>query len=100
MQKVAPDEEVHVDSMQHGLEGDPFTYMRDNSQPAATPGRFKKDLEDIYEGWNKVTVKATTRISFDQFPLLQRNSWLEFFIRYNTPPPLFSGHGKSFLYCI
>jgi regulator of RNase E activity RraB len=88
MSKVAPDEEVGDAQVQQEMEDDPFMYMRgDDSQPAATPGRLQEDLENTYEGWNKVRVKSTTPLSLDQFPLLQREAWSDLFIRYNSPLP-------------
>ncbi|KAK4322821.1 hypothetical protein Pmani_006307 [Petrolisthes manimaculis] len=66
MSKVTPDEEVGDAQVQHEMEDDPFMYMRgDDSQPAVTPGCLQEDLENTYDGWNKVRVKSTTLLSLD-----------------------------------
>ncbi len=84
--KVRPLEEIGGGEMQQGVEDDPFRYMRDE-EVVATQGHLEEDMEKIYDGWNRLRVNSSTRVTSDQFPLLHRNAWLELFIKYNTPLP-------------
>ncbi len=87
MSRACPDE-IPEDEMEQGEEDDPFTYMREGDRgQMAAPNRLQEDLENTYEVWNKVRGKSNTPVSIDQFPLLQRQAWLDMFIRYNTPIP-------------
>jgi hypothetical protein len=86
LMKVRPLEEIGGGEMQQGVEDDPFRYMRDE-EVVATQGRLEEDMEKTYDGWNRLRVNSSTRVTSDQFPLLHRNVWLELFIKYNTPLP-------------
>ena len=69
----------------HEMEDDPFMYMRgDVKEPVHVA---QENLEDTFDGWNKVGVKNSTPLSSDQFPLLHREAWLDLFIHYNTSLP-------------
>ena len=85
--------ESHV---QYLIEDDPFAYMKGDNKHITVTSSVEDELGSIYEAWNEVQVNYTTSLSADQFPFLQRNAWLELFIKYNSPLPATAAVQKVF----
>jgi len=83
--KVRPAEETRESEAQ-GVDDDPFRYMRDE-EAVVTQGGLEDDMEKAYNDWIKLKCSSSTPVTCAQFPLLHRNTWVDLFIKYNTPLP-------------
>jgi hypothetical protein len=84
---ASPVEEIS-DEEKQSRQDDPFKYMRgDDGLGSPIQGGFKMEVEGTYASWNRVAGNSKICVSYDQFPLLQRDAWLDVFSKYNSPLP-------------